>query len=128
MRKSCVLLILSLVASLAFADAKSDTTDRLQNAGTVLKEIMGAPDKGIPGQVFDGAKCIIVVPHMVKGGFVFGGKHGRGVATCKTGTGWSAPAFMSVGGGSWALQIGVQGVDLVLMIMNEKGAHHLLSS
>ena len=128
MRKLCVLLVLTLAASFAFADAKSDTTDRLQNAGNVLKEIMGAPDKGIPGEVFDGAKCIIVVPHMVKGGFVFGGKHGRGVATCKTGNGWSAPAFISVGGGSWGLQIGVQGVDLVMMIMNDKGAQHLLAS
>jgi lipid-binding SYLF domain-containing protein len=128
MRKLCVLLILALASSLAFADAKSDSTERLQNAATVLKEIMSAPDKGIPGEVLDNAKCIIVVPHMVKGGFVFGGKHGRGVATCRTANGWSAPAFISVGGGSWGLQIGVQGVDLVMLIMNDKGAEHLLSN
>ena len=96
MRKLSVLLILALASSLAFADAKSDSTERLANAGTVLKEIMGAPDKGIPGEIFDNAKCILVVPHMVKGGFVFGGKHGRGVATCKTANGWSAPAFVSI--------------------------------
>lgn len=128
MRKLCVLLILTLAASLAFADAKTDSTERLQNAGTVLKEIMDAPDKGIPGEVLEAAKCLIVVPHMVKGGFVFGGKHGRGVATCKNPKGWSAPAFISVGGGSWGLQIGVQGVDLVMLIMNDKGAQRLLAS
>jgi len=128
MRKLSVLLILALASSLAFADAKSDSTERLSKAGTVLKEIMAAPDKGIPGEVFDGAKCILVVPNLVKGGFVFGGKHGRGVATCRTGKGWSAPAFVSIGGGSWGLQIGVQGVDLVLMVMNERGMQHLLSN
>nr|MDP9269359.1 lipid-binding SYLF domain-containing protein [Acidobacteriota bacterium] len=128
MRKLCVLLILALASSSAFADAKSDSTERLQKAATVLKEIMAAPDKGIPQEVFDNAKCIIVVPHLVKGGFVFGGKHGRGVATCKTGHGWSAPAFVSIGGGSWGLQIGVQGVDLVMTIMNAKGAQRLLSN
>src|SRR4051812_24751070 len=128
MRKLSVLLILALASSLAFADAKSDSTDRLTNAGTVLKEIMGTPDKGIPGEIFDNAKCILVVPHMVKGGFVFGGKHGRGVATCKTGSGWSAPAFVSIGGGSWGLQIGVEGVDLVMLVMNDQGLQQLLSS
>ena len=128
MRKLCVVLILVFAASLAFADAKKDSTERLQNAGTVLNEIMAAPDKGIPGEVFDGAKCVVVVPHMVKGGFVFGGKHGRGVATCRTGKGWSAPAFVSIGGGNWGLQIGVQGVDLVMMIMNDKGAQAMLAN
>ncbi|HTK95649.1 MAG TPA: lipid-binding SYLF domain-containing protein [Terriglobales bacterium] len=128
MRKLCGLLILALTASFAFADAKTDSTERLQNAGTVLNEIMAAPDKGIPGEVFDGAKCVVVIPHMVKGGFVFGGKHGRGVATCRTGKGWSAPAFVSIGGGNWGLQIGVQGVDLVMMIMNDKGAQAMLAN
>jgi lipid-binding SYLF domain-containing protein len=128
MRRLSVLLILVLTASLAFADAKTETTERLQNAATVVKEITSAPDKGIPGEVFDAAKCVVVVPHLVKGGFVFGGKHGRGAATCKTASGWSAPAFVSVGGGSWGLQIGVQGVDLVMLIMNEKGAQRLLAN
>ena len=74
------------------------------------------------------AKCIAIVPNLVKGGFVFGGKHGRGVATCRTAKGWSAPAFISVGGGSWGLQIGVEGVDLIMLIMNDKGMQQLLSS
>ena len=74
------------------------------------------------------AKCILVVPNLIKGGFIFGGKHGRGVASCRTSDGWSAPAFVSVGGGSWGLQIGVEGVDLVMLVMNDQGFQHLLSS
>jgi lipid-binding SYLF domain-containing protein len=70
----------------------------------------------------------VVVPNLIKGGFVFGGKHGRGIASCRTADGWSAPAFVSVGGGSWGLQIGVEDVDLVMLVMNEKGLQHLLSS
>jgi lipid-binding SYLF domain-containing protein len=65
---------------------------------------------------------------LIKGGFIFGGKHGRGVATCRTAEGWSAPAFVSVGGGSWGLQIGIEGVDLVMLVMNDRGMQHLLSS
>src|SRR5437762_8522851 len=71
---------------------------------------------------------MLVVPHLIKGGFIVGGKHGRGVASCRTANGWSAPAFVSVGGGSWGLQIGAEGVDLVMLVMNEKGLQHLLSS
>ena len=74
------------------------------------------------------AKCILVVPDLIKGGFIFGGKHGRGVASCRTSAGWSAPAFVSIGGGSWGLQIGVEGVDLVMLVMNDQGFQHLLSS
>jgi lipid-binding SYLF domain-containing protein len=90
--------------------------------------IMATPDKGIPEEVLNDAKCIVVVPNMIKGGFVFGGKHGRGVASCRTAEGWSAPAFVSVGGGSAGLQIGLEGVDLVMLVMNDQGFQHLLSS
>jgi lipid-binding SYLF domain-containing protein len=89
---------------------------------------MEAPDKGIPEEVLSGAKCIVVLPHLMKGGFIFGAEHGRGIASCRTATGWSAPAFVSVGGGSWGLQIGVEGVDLVMLVMNDQGFQHLLSS
>ena len=102
--------------------------DRLQNSVDVLHAIMATPDKGIPEEVLSNAKCILVVPNLIKGGFIFGGKHGRGVATCRTAEGWSAPAFVSVGGGSWGLQIGVEGVDLVMLVMNDQGFQHLLSS
>jgi lipid-binding SYLF domain-containing protein len=121
-------LLVILLGAMAFATAKDDSEERLQNAGTVLKEILGAPDKGVPEEVLDDAKCIVVVPHLIKAGFIFGGKHGRGVASCRTASGWSAPAFISVGGGSWGLQIGAEGVDLVMLVMNDKGLQHLLSS
>jgi lipid-binding SYLF domain-containing protein len=110
------------------SSGREDSVERLQAAAEVLQSIQAAPDHGIPNSVLDDAKCIIVVPHLVKGGFVFGGKHGRGVATCRTATGWSAPAFVSVGGGSWGLQIGVQEVDLIMLVMNDHGVQHLLSS
>jgi lipid-binding SYLF domain-containing protein len=126
---SLVLGFATIFAGVSWAGtAQQDSTERLRNAGAVLNEIMSAPDKGIPEEVLDNAKCIVVVPNLVKGGFVFGGKHGRGVASCRTSTGWSAPAFISVGGGSWGLQIGVEGVDLVMLVMNEAGLQHLLSS
>jgi lipid-binding SYLF domain-containing protein len=69
-----------------------------------------------------------VVPHLLKGGFVFGAENGRGVATCRTANGWSAPSFFSITGGSWGLQIGVEGVDLVMIIQNEKGMQQLIGS
>lgn len=122
-------LLLLTASSLSWgASAREDSVERLKLAGDVLHEIISAPDKGIPEEVLDSAKCIVVVPHLVKGGFIFGAKHGRGVAACRTAKGWSAPAFVSVGGGSWGLQIGVEGVDLVMLVMNDKGLQHLLSS
>jgi lipid-binding SYLF domain-containing protein len=121
--------LLGLVGTSAFAGSdREETVDRLHNSVEVLQSIMATPDKGIPDEVLNGAKCIVVVPHLLKGGFIIGAKHGRGVASCRTGEGWSAPAFVSVGGGSWGLQIGVEGVDLVMLIMNDRGLQHLLSS
>src|SRR5271169_3595522 len=132
MKRSISMLLMSvlgLVGTYAWAgSAREDTVDRLQRSVTVLHAIMSTPDKGIPEEVLTGAKCILVVPDLIKGGFVFGGKHGRGVATCRTAEGWSAPAFVSVGGGSWGLQIGVEDVDLVMLVMNDQGFQHLLSS
>lgn len=102
--------------------------DRIESSATVLNEIMAAPDKGIPEEILGSAKCVAVVPSLLKGGFILGGAHGRGVATCRTADGWSAPAPFSITGGSFGLQIGVQGVDLVMLIMNDKGMQALLSS
>jgi lipid-binding SYLF domain-containing protein len=76
----------------------------------------------------DSAKCVAVVPHLIKGGFVFGAEHGKGVTTCRTAKGWSAPAFIKVAGGSWGTQIGAEEVDLVMVIKSEKGMRKLLSS
>jgi SH3 domain-containing YSC84-like protein 1 len=121
--------LIGLVGTYAWAgSAREDTVDRMQKSVDVLQSIMSTPDKGIPEEVLSNAKCIVVVPDLIKGGFIFGGKHGRGVASCRTAEGWSAPAFVSVGGGSWGLQIGVEGVDLVMLVMNDRGLQHLLSS
>ena len=132
MKKIISLLMMSLVGLVGtYAWAGSgheDTVERMQKSVDVLSEIMSTPDKGIPEEVLSSAKCILVVPNLIKGGFIFGAKHGRGVASCRTSNGWSAPAFVSVGGGSWGLQIGVEGVDLIMLVMNEQGFQHLLSS
>jgi len=132
MKKTLSLLLmglLGLVGTSAFAGSdREETVDRLHNSVEVLQSIMSTPDKGIPEEVLNGAKCMVVIPHLIKGGFIIGGKHGRGVASCRTENGWSAPAFVSVGGGSWGLQIGVEGVDLVMLVMNDRGLQHLLSS
>ena len=129
MKKAMVLLAMLGLGTLGWAGtAKEDATNRLENATSVVHEIMSAPDNGIPEEVLEHAKCVAVVPHMVKGGFVFGGKHGKGVASCRTADGWSAPAFITISGGSWGLQIGLEGVDLVMIIQNEKGMQKLLDS
>lgn len=132
MRKLLSALLMSsvcLMGSFAWAgSAREDSVARLQSSVDVLHAVMATPDKGIPEEVLNGAKCILVVPNLIKGGFIFGGKHGRGVASCRTSDGWSAPAFVSIGGGSWGLQIGVEGVDLVMLVMNDQGFQHLLSS
>ena len=120
--------VLSLSSMSWAATDREATTDRLDHAGVALHEIMSAPDKGIPEEVLEHAKCVAVVPHMLKGGFVFGAENGRGVTTCRTANGWSAPAFFAITGGSWGLQIGIEGVDLVMIIQNDKGMQRLLSS
>jgi lipid-binding SYLF domain-containing protein len=129
MKKIMLLVAVMGLAPLCWADqSKEQIDDRLQKAAEVLHQVMATPDKGIPQEVIDHAKCIAVVPHLVKGGFVFGAEGGRGVATCRTAHGWSAPAFFDVEGGSWGLQIGVEGIDLVMVFQNDKGMQDLLAS
>jgi SH3 domain-containing YSC84-like protein 1 len=129
LKKYAIALLTLSLSTFAFAGAaEQDSNARLQAAGTVINEIMAAPDKGIPEEVLNGAKCIAVVPSMGKGGFIVGGEHGRGVVTCRTGHGWSAPAFISIGGGNFGFQAGAQSVDLVMLFMNDKGVQGLLSS
>jgi len=105
MKKRISLLLMAVMGMFGtYAGASSgreDSVARLQSSIDVLHAIMATPDKGIPEEVLSNAKCILVVPNLIKGGFIFGGKHGRGVASCRTAEGWSAPAFVSVGGGSW---------------------------
>jgi lipid-binding SYLF domain-containing protein len=129
------LALLTLFVSLScFALAADEPTqeskagDRVQAAGDVLNEIQSAPDSGIPAEILGRSECVAVVPSMLKGGFIVGAKYGRGVASCRTAKGWSAPAFFMVTGGSVGFQIGGQAVDLVMLIMNNEGMQHLLSS
>jgi len=129
MKKLMTLVAVLSMTSMAWAGSNKEATDdRLDHAGRVIHEIMSAPDRGIPEEVLEHAKCIAVVPHMLKGGFVLGAENGRGVATCRTAAGWSAPAFFTITGGSWGLQIGIEGVDLVMIIQNEDGMKHLINS
>ena len=107
---------------------QSDIQKRLQNAGQVLDEIMAVKDKAIPDEIMEDAKCVAVVPSMLKIAIGIGGNHGKGVATCRTANGWSAPAPFTIAGGSWGLQIGGQAIDLVMLVMNQKGMDALLSS
>jgi lipid-binding SYLF domain-containing protein len=121
-----------LCASMAWsADDKdrSDIDKRLDASTKVLDEIMATPDKAIPDKVMSDAKCVAVIPSMVKIAVGFGGSHGKGVATCRTERGrWSAPAPITITGGSWGLQLGGQAVDLVMIVTNEDGMEHLISS
>lgn len=131
MKKLLVLwLVVGCLATLAVAadEDESKAVDRLQAAATVLDEIQSAPDQGMPEDVLASAECVAVVPSMLKAGFVFGARYGRGVSSCRTPKGWSAPAFFSVTGGSFGLQIGGQAVDLVMLVMNKEGMRNLLSS
>jgi lipid-binding SYLF domain-containing protein len=115
-------------ATASWSETREQVQNRLDNAALVLHEIMAAPDKGIPDEVLEHAQCVAVVPHMIKAGLVFGGENGRGAATCRTANGWSAPAFFAITGGNWGLQIGVEGVDLVMIFQGEKGMQRLISS
>lgn len=121
--------VLALFAATVFgAEDREKELDRVKAAGTVLNEIMTAPDKGIPAEILASADCVAIVPSMLKGGFVFGANYGKGVATCRHGESWSAPAPIRIEGGSWGLQAGGQAVDLVMLVMNQKGMNQLLES
>jgi lipid-binding SYLF domain-containing protein len=124
-----LLLTLSLTATCFAADDDDNkAADRVKSASTILEEIQTAPDTGIPDEVMGSAECVAVIPSMLKAGFVFGGRYGRGVASCRTAKGWSDPAFFTIEGGSFGLQIGAQAVDLIMLIMNQRGMENLLSS
>lgn len=108
---------------------KSDIAKRIDASAKVLEDVMAVPDKAIPNKVMQHAKCIAVIPSMVKIAVGFGGNHGKGVATCRTESGaWSAPAPVTITGGSFGFQLGGQAIDLVMVVMNDDGMQHLLSS
>src|SRR5579864_6340556 len=132
-RTALALCSVALLAGTGWsADKEKDQSDiekRIANSAKVLDEIMSTPDKGIPDKIMGDAKCIAVVPSMVKIAVGFGGNHGKGVATCRTENGrWSAIAPITITGGSWGLQLGGQAVDLVMIVMNDEGMKHMLSS
>src|SRR5450755_4359727 len=123
----CGAILLASI-NLAWADGREDEEKRVKASADILNEIMSSPDKGIPQYIMDSAVCVGVAPSLKKGGFVFGAEYGKGVATCRTANGWSAPAPFKVVGGSWGLQIGGEAVDLVMLVMNKDGMEKLLSS
>ena len=129
MRKIMLFAAVLSLTSLGWAEAKSlAPTERLAAASKVLGRIMASPATSIPGEILSRAKCIAVVPSMFEGGLVVGAESGHGVATCRTAKGWSAPVFFTVKGGSFGLQIGVEGVDLVMIFQKDEGMARLLSS
>jgi lipid-binding SYLF domain-containing protein len=110
-------------------DEHSKVIKRLDDASADLNRLTSAPDNGIPNSMLAKAKCVAIVPSLVKGGFIFGAEHGRGVATCRVANGrWSGPAFFTVTGGSWGAQIGGEDVDLVMLFMTDEGAKKLLAA
>lgn len=129
MRKNvCIVLVAGLVAMLpALASDRSNEVGRIQRATQVFREIMRTPDKGIPQDLLEKAKCVAIVPGEEKLAFIFGGNYGRGLATCRTADGWSAPVFLAVGGGSVGFQIGGSFTDAVMLFMNNHALQSLLS-
>jgi lipid-binding SYLF domain-containing protein len=128
MRRLFLLLLPMLVATSLFAQKDSD--ERLKASAEVMHDIMQASDKGIPQDLLEKSECVIVVPNLKKGGFIVGAKYGRGFFSCRkhSGVGWSAPAGIKVEGGSFGLLIGGAETDVIMLVMNRKGADSLLSS
>ncbi len=128
LKRLVVFLALGLMVALpALAADRDEDIGRIDHASRVFKEIMNTPDKGIPHGLLQSAKCIAIIPGDVKFAFVFGGSFGRGVATCRTERGWSAPLFVAIDGGSVGYQIGGSSTDLVLLFMNDRALHSLMS-
>ena len=126
------LLVLVLLAVFSFpAAAQKKENERIQNAGTVMTEILNVPDD-IPQDLLDKAECVVILPSVVKFGFFLGGSYGRGIMTCRSGKdfkgSWGAPSMMALEGGSFGLQLGGQATDFVLLVMNPRGADSILSS
>jgi SH3 domain-containing YSC84-like protein 1 len=126
-RFSIVALAGLSVALPALASDRSEDVERVRKAAQVFQEIMNTPDKGIPQELLESAKCVAVIPGEEKAAFIFGANYGKGVTTCRTAHGWSAPAFVAVGGGSVGFQIGGSFTDVVMLFMNDHALQSLLS-
>src|SRR5208282_4495811 len=122
-----VTTLIAIASLTAVASDREDDVNRTQKAAQVFKEIMNTPDHGIPRGLLETAKCIAIIPGDMKFAFVFGGSYGRGLATCRTGHGWSAPMFVAIDGGSVGYQIGGSSTDIVMLFMNDHALQSLLS-
>jgi SH3 domain-containing YSC84-like protein 1 len=126
-----VLLVVLMLACVLPAMGQRKENERIGEAETVMKEILGMPD-GIPKDLLDRAECVVIYPSVKKAAFVVGGSYGRGLITCRKGEDfsgpWSAPAMFALEGGSFGFQIGAQATDFVLLVMNEKGAKSVMTS
>ena len=129
-KMATVLCLAMAVTAVTWAQTKKNLRDEVQQsekAAQVFREVMDTPDKGIPTELLESAECVAVFPSVLKAGFVFGGRGGRGVASCRTAGGWSAPAYFNLGGGSVGLQIGASSTDFIMLFMNKDGLNSLLS-
>jgi SH3 domain-containing YSC84-like protein 1 len=126
MRPITSIAAVALMTTTVVADVSTSQRRRIQEAAAVLKEIHGVPDKDIPQELWNKAACVLVVPGLKKAAFVIGGEYGKGLMSCRRDGKWSAPIFMQVGKGSWGFQIGAQSIDLVLLVMNERGTQKML--
>jgi SH3 domain-containing YSC84-like protein 1 len=129
MKRLLMVLCIAGLTTPAFCASDVEKLDsRIDSARSVIDEIMSTPDKGVPEGIAKNAVCIGVIPGVIKGAFIFGAEYGQGVVTCRTGHGWSGPVFIRLAGGSFGLQIGGQGTDLILVATNDKGFQDLLKS
>jgi lipid-binding SYLF domain-containing protein len=119
--------ISSLILPALASSDRDDDVSRMRASARVFREIMRAPDKAIPRELLESAKCVAIIPGEKKAAFIFGASYGKGLATCRTTNGWSAPLFLAVGGGSWRLQIGGSSTDIVMIFKSEHGMRSLLS-
>jgi lipid-binding SYLF domain-containing protein len=128
LKRFLILTSLALLVTLtAVASDREDDVNRTHKAAQVFQEIMNAPDQGIPQDLLKSVKCIAIIPGELKFAFIFGGNYGRGLVTCRTGHGWSAPMFLAIDGGSVGYQIGGSSTDLVMLFMNDHALQSLLS-
>jgi SH3 domain-containing YSC84-like protein 1 len=128
MRKTIGFFALTAMTTTLFAASKDEVNKRLDEAAAVFSEITSAPDKGIPQDTLEKAHCAVIVPGMKKGAFIVGAQYGKGFVTCRSGAGWSAPAAIKMEGGSVGFQIGGSETDVVMLVMNERGAQKLMES
>src|SRR5579872_1379035 len=128
LKRILIVATLGLLATLtAVASDRQDDITRTDKSVQVFKEIMNTPDQGIPSNLLESAKCIAIIPGDKKFAFVFGGSYGRGLATCRTGHGWSAPMFVAIDSGSVGYQIGGSSTDIVMLFMNDHALQSLMS-